>query len=104
VVVVLTAALVALTAVRDVHRARSAADLAALAAAGGQLDGGLPDCAAAARVVVSTGGGLDGCRALADGSVVVDVAIRARWPAGWPGLPAAITASARAGPEWLGTG
>jgi secretion/DNA translocation related TadE-like protein len=102
VVVVLAGALVVTAAVRDAHRARSAADLGALAAAAGPAAGGAADCAAAAVVTSAGGARLRGCRALADGSVLVVVGVPVDWAVGWPGLPEEVTGAARAGPESLG--
>lgn len=99
---VLAGALVVVAAVRDAHRARSAADLGALAAARGPAAGSAADCAAAAAVGHAVGAVLEACRELGDGSVLVVVAMPARWPAGWPGLPAEVIGTARAGPELLG--
>ena len=55
VLVVLAAALVLAGTVRDVHRARAAADLAALAAAVPLADGLAADCSAARSVAVANG-------------------------------------------------
>ena len=97
VVVVLAGALMLVAAVRDAHRARSAADLAALAAASGPAAGEPPDCAAAAQVARAMGASVRECGAQADGSVTVRVGVRISWPARWPGLPDVVTGSARAG-------
>ncbi len=102
VAVVLAGSLVVVAAVRDAHRARSAADLGALAAARGPAVGGAADCGAAAAVTAAGGAGLRECRAVADGSVLVVVGVPARWAAGLPGLPGEVTGRARAGPESLG--
>jgi len=102
VAVVLAGSLVVVVAVRDAHRARSAADLGALAAARGPAVGGAADCSAAAAVTAAGGAELRECRALADRSVLVVVGVPARWAAGLPGLPREVTGVARAGPESLG--
>jgi secretion/DNA translocation related TadE-like protein len=96
-VVLLGAGLALVGVVRDVHRARAAADLAALAAAAPLLRGLGIDCAAAREVAAANGGVLRGCRTLADGSVETWVA-RPRSGAGWwgRGLPEP-SARARAG-------
>lgn len=98
VTVVLAGALVVLAAVRDAHRARAAADLAALAAALPRAVGGPADCRRAATVAAVAGAALVECRPLPDGSVRVRTRIAVRWPAGWPGLPPAVEGRARAGP------
>jgi secretion/DNA translocation related TadE-like protein len=102
VAVVLAGSLVVVAAVRDAHRARSAADLGALAAARGPAVGGAADCGAAAAVTAAGGAELRECRALADGSVLVEVGVPSRWAAGLPGLPREVTGLARAGPQSLG--
>ena len=96
-VVVLGAGLAVAGVVGDVHRARAAADLAALAAAAPLLHGQGPDCASARAVAEANGGLLRGCRALADGSVETWVARPRSGTGGWvPGLPEP-SARARAG-------
>lgn len=97
VVVVLAAALVLVGVVRDVHRARAAADLAALAAAGPALSGAGADCGAAMAVAHSNGGDLAGCEPSGDGSVVVTVQVARVSPPAWRWLPTVVTARARAG-------
>ena len=97
VTVVLAGVLVVAATVRDVHRARAAADLAALAAAGALATGGAVDCGVGASVAAANGGVLSQCASRADGSVVVTVAVERRWPVGWVGLPAQVSARARAG-------
>jgi secretion/DNA translocation related TadE-like protein len=77
------------------HRAEAAADLAALAAAA-LWDAGQPGaCPAALRVAGANGGRLLACRAAADGTVRVTVAVPIGGPAAAWG-PAQV--SARAGP------
>jgi secretion/DNA translocation related TadE-like protein len=99
VVTVLGGGLVAAAGLRDVHLARAAADLAALAAARSLTSGGAADCAAAARVAAANGGALTWCRGLPDGTVVVRVGVAASWPRGWTGLPGSLSGTARAGPD-----
>jgi secretion/DNA translocation related TadE-like protein len=98
VVTVLAGALLVAAAVRDVHRARGAADLAALAAALPLASGGSVGCARARTVAAAAGAELVECRLLADGTVRVRTRVPAGWAAGWPGLPAAVHGTARAGP------
>lgn len=97
VVVVLTGVLVVAGVVRDVHRARAAADLAALAAAGPLAAGGGADCSAGAEVAAANGARLVACLPGSGGSVVVTVDVGRRWSAAWAGMPAVVTARARAG-------
>lgn len=98
VVAVLTGALAVAATVRDVHRARAAADLAALAAAAGGADGGSVDCASALGVAARNGATLAACGALTDGSAVVTVSVpvvRSGPASAW--LPREVSARARAG-------
>jgi secretion/DNA translocation related TadE-like protein len=97
VVVVLAGVLVVSGVVRDVHRARAAADLAALAAAGPLSSGGGADCALAASVAAANGAVLTGCAVGGDGSVLVSASVGRRWAPGWGGLPATVSGRARAG-------
>jgi len=97
VVVVLAGVLVVAATVRDVHRARAAADLAALAAAATLASGGAVDCGVGASVAAANGGVLSQCASRADGSVMVTVDVERRWPVGWARLPAQASARARAG-------
>ena len=97
VVLVLTGVLVVVGAVRDVHRARAAADLAALAAAGPAVSGADVDCRAGASVAAANGAAVTRCVQESDGSVVVTVVVGRHWPPGWGGLPAVVSARARAG-------
>jgi len=97
VVLMATGVLVVVGAVRDVHRARAAADLAALAAAGPLAGGGQLDCGVGASVAGANGALLTLCARQRDGSVVVTVAVRRRATPSWPGLPAVVSARARAG-------
>lgn len=93
-VVLLVGGLTLVSAAHASTRARTAADLGALAGAMQLVrpDGADP-CASAAAVVRANGGALLECRATGQ---VLDV--RASVPAGWPGLGAA-TARSRAGPQ-----
>jgi len=97
VVLVLTGVLVVVGTVRDVHRARAAADLAALAAAGPATSGADADCGAGAAVAAANGAEVSRCVREPDGSVVVTVEVGRHWPPGWAGLPAVVSARARAG-------
>ena len=97
VVTMATAALLVAGVVRDVHRARGAADLAALAAAGPLTAGAPPDCAAAARVARANGATLTACTLQGDGAVVVSASVVRPTTAGWLRGPACVSASARAG-------
>lgn len=99
VVTVLAGTLVVVAGLRDVHRARSAADLAALAAGRPLTSGGTADCVGAARVAAVNGGALSICRELPDGTVVVEVGVDTSWPLGWTGLPDSLSGTARAGPD-----
>jgi secretion/DNA translocation related TadE-like protein len=86
------------SAAAAMHRARSASDLGALAAATA-LSAGVPDhdaCAAGARVVGANRAVQSSCRAAPDGSVTVSATVRPALP--WPGLAGAARATARAGP------
>ena len=86
--IVLGAALAVVGVVRDVHRARSAADLAALAAAQPLVRGGAADCAAARSVAEANGAVLRACRVLPDGAVETWVARPRSGAGGWGiGLP-----------------
>lgn len=96
-VMMLTGALLVVSVVRDVHRARSAADLSALAAAGPLPTGGRPSCADGSSVAMANGATLTGCDKLADGSVEVRASVPLRWSATWAGIPDRATAAARAG-------
>lgn len=90
-----TALLAALGAVAVArHRAASAADLAALAAAGRVLEGQQVACAAAGRTVAAVGARVTSC-ALDGDRVTVAVALR---PAGLLAGLGSATAVARAGP------
>ena len=97
IVLVLTGVLVVAGVVRDVHRARAAADLSALAAAGAAASGADVDCGVGASVAAANGAMLTYCATESDGTVVVTVVVGRHWPAGWGGLPAEVSARARAG-------
>jgi secretion/DNA translocation related TadE-like protein len=96
-----SAALLYGSAVAGLHRAETAADLAALAAAVHVPDGPASACAVGARIAISNGGSLRGCEVVGD-EVEVVVARRV----GLGGLGAFTTvARARAGPvKPLGSG
>ena len=96
-VVMLTGALLVVSVVRDVHRARSAADLSALAAGGPLPTGGPPNCADGGSVAMANGATLTRCDLLADGTVAVRASVDLGWSATWAGIPDHATASARAG-------
>ena len=96
VVLVLSGVLVVVGAVRDLHRVQAAADLAALAAAGGASSGGGPDCRVALGVAESNGARVTLGSTEPDGSVVVRAAVHRSGPRGW-GLPRTISSTARAG-------
>jgi len=93
----LGAAIAVVSVVRDVHRARAAADLAALAAAAPALRGAAIDCAAARDVAARNDAVLRSCRALPDGSVETWVARSPSMWGGWFGQLAHPSARARAG-------
>ena len=98
VVITLVAATLLVTGiVRDVHRAGSAADLAALAAAAPMVAGAPPDCAAARRVARANGAGLTGCDPHGGTAVVVAVSIARSTSAGWLTGPGVVSARALAG-------
>ena len=88
IVLVLTGVLVVASTVRDVHRARGAADLAALAASGPVATGGGVDCGVGASVAAANGAVLARCTPGPDGSVLVTAEVARRWPTGWGWLPA----------------
>jgi secretion/DNA translocation related TadE-like protein len=96
-VLVLGGVLVVAGTVRDVHRARAAADLSALAAVWAVARGGGVDCGAGASVARANAALLTGCAEQGDGSVVVSVVVERRWPVPWSRLPGVATARARAG-------
>ncbi|MDT0214045.1 flp pilus-assembly TadE/G-like family protein [Rothia sp. ARF10] len=79
------------------HRARSAADLSALAAATARQDGRTDPCGRAELLAVRNAARVVDCRMGADDSVLVQVTTDL--DLAWPGLPRTATASARAGPQ-----
>jgi secretion/DNA translocation related TadE-like protein len=89
-------ALVVVSAVLSSHRAQSAADLAALAAAAALVRGESPSgaCGQGTAVAAKNGGRLATCRAGPDLSV--DLAVEVRATVTWVG---SATARARAGPS-----
>lgn len=95
-VVVLAGALAVAGVVRDVHRARAAADLSALAAAVPLTSGGSADCATAAQVATANDAVLASCAVDARGAVVVSAAVPLRAAVRRLGWEHAV-ASARAG-------
>ncbi|HYN66970.1 MAG TPA: Rv3654c family TadE-like protein [Ornithinibacter sp.] len=97
VVTVLTGVLVVVSTVRDVHRARGAADLAALAASGPLPAGGGADCGVGAAVAAANGAVLTRCAPGPGGSVLVTAEVARSWPPRWGWLPATVSARARAG-------
>ena len=97
VVLVLSGALLVVSVLHDVHRARAAADLAALAAAARLVTGSAPDCSEGSSVARANGATLSRCEVLADGSVEVAVTVSLRVAGGLAGLPSHATARARAG-------
>ena len=112
VVVVLAGALVVTGVVADVHRARSAADLAALAAAAPLAQGAGPDCDAGGSVAAANGARLTACGSSEGDVVEVAVAVDLRSPARRLGFEVAVS-RARAGltpsaapppPGWNGAG
>ncbi|MEO5610612.1 MAG: Rv3654c family TadE-like protein [Ornithinibacter sp.] len=99
VLVVLLAAVSALGGVVvDVHRARSAADLAALAAVAPMLTGAAPDCDASAGLAALNGARESSCVVLGDGSVLVVVQVAVQGEGLFAHVvPAVVSARARAG-------
>ena len=93
-VIGLAAALVAMAVVAR-HRATAAADLAALAAAGGAVEGEADPCAGAAHVAAANGARLRTCAV--DPAAVADVVVGVPVDLGPLGVREA-TARARAGP------
>lgn len=93
----LSAGLAMLTVVREVHVARSAADLSALAAAAPLTRGGEPDCGAARSVAAANAARLTGCASLPDGSVETSVESRSSHAEGWVAALVRPSAAARAG-------
>lgn len=97
VLLVLTAAAIQLGAAAGAaHRARTAADLAALAGASALQQGTGDPCSRASELVTRNGARLLSCTLGAAESVWVRVSTDV--PALWPGVPRVATATARAGP------
>ena len=90
---VLATALAVVVAVSARHRAQTAADLSALAAAGaaGRPVGPADPCTVAGRWAADNGAGLTSCTLALDGTVDISVAVAV------PLLGATVTARARAG-------
>jgi secretion/DNA translocation related TadE-like protein len=89
--------------VRASHRARAAADLAALASAAAIQSGSSPAaaCARASQIAGANGAAVLGCRPQPDASVLVEVSVDVP-PAALalaPLVPDSATARARAGPR-----
>ena len=78
------------------HRARTAADLAALAGATALQDGRADGCSGAARVARRNGAQVIQCTLGVNESVFVRVSTKVA--TSWPGVPGRAIASARAGP------
>jgi secretion/DNA translocation related TadE-like protein len=99
-VLVLVGGAAVASAVSAAHRARSAADLGALAGAAALEAGAGPReaCVRADALVASNGARLTGCTASGDGSLLVvdEVPITLRLPGGGPDMA---TARSRAGPS-----
>lgn len=94
VLICLTGALALLSAVQASHRARAAADLAALAGAQVLVAADpRPPCAVASGVAAGNGAALVACSVIGD-----DITVSVTTSASWPGLGHA-TARARAGPD-----
>ncbi|MEO7420964.1 MAG: Rv3654c family TadE-like protein [Ornithinibacter sp.] len=84
--------------IADVHRARSAADLAALAAVAPLLTGAPSDCDTAAGVAELNGARASSCVVLGDGSVLVVVQVSVRGAGAFARvMPAVVSARARSG-------
>ncbi|CAN7200895.1 Rv3654c family TadE-like protein [Knoellia sp. LjRoot47] len=94
-VVILAGVQVASAAVAA-HRARAAADLAALAGATALQQGTADPCSRASDLATRNGARLTSCRMETAESLRVRVAKDV--PGRWPGVPRVATASARAGP------
>ena len=101
VLLVLTAAAIQLGAAAGAaHRARAAADLAALAGASALQESTDDPCSRASELVTRNGADLLSCTLGAAESVLVRVSTDV--PGGWPGIPRVATATARAGPSDIG--
>lgn len=96
IVVLAVAGLQLAAAATAAHRARAAADFAALAAATAIQEGQAQPCGRAAELASRNGARLSECTLGSAESVRVQVSTRAMvW---WPGVPERAAASARAGP------
>jgi secretion/DNA translocation related TadE-like protein len=93
--VLLAGAVAVSSAVEASHRARAAADLAALAAAVAWQTGAAPGeaCRRAAEIADANRADLVGCSPEADGSVTTTARVTMRWP-----VATATEVKARAGP------
>lgn len=78
------------------HRARSAADLAAIAGATAGLTSPGTECAVAARTAAANGSRVVTCSG--ESVTSLDLTVLTPLPLRWPGLPTDATARARAGP------
>ena len=84
--------------VAGVHRARSAADLAALAAVAPMLTGAAPDCEASAGLAALNGARESSCVVLGDGSVLVVVQVSVQGEGLFAHVvPEVVSATARSG-------
>lgn len=90
------AAMQLVVAAQAAHRARAAADLGALAAAGVVLEGGAQPCESARVLVQRNGARLRGCSLGTGADVTVTASVVLSWRI--PGVPREATASSRAGP------
>lgn len=96
--VLATMAMVAAVYLVTGHRARGAADLAALSGAGAYAEGRSP-CPAAARLARANDARLVHCDQVGDDvDYVVSVTVEVRVGLRVPGLPSALTGRAHAGP------
>ena len=101
VILVLTAAAIQLGAAAGAaHRARAAADLAALAGASALQQGSGDPCSRASELATRNGAHLLSCTLGVAESLRVRVGTDV--PGGWPGIPRVATATARAGPADIG--
>jgi secretion/DNA translocation related TadE-like protein len=94
-----TAAMWAAGYLAAAHKARAAADLAALSAAVA-IEAGADGCATARRVAVDNGTTLSGCDRFGDQvDFVISIEVARSVRRGVAGLPAQVTAVAHAGPR-----
>ncbi len=106
-VLALAATLLVVGVVRDVHRARAAADLAALAGAGPLVEGGPVDCTGAATVAADNGARLTSCASAGEASVRVTVSVALQplvHPLGWRDAVATARAGMLHGSASVGAG